>query len=70
MKIIKTNLRDRISDEFLNDAVVTYFEDDLFERVSNEDMYHFQGIKACRGHCFTLSGELWVVVFKTLPISQ
>jgi len=50
MKIIKTSLRNRISDEFLNDTVITYFEDDLFESVSNDDiMYRFQDMKARRG---------------------
>jgi len=48
MKIIKPNLRNRISDEFLNDTVITYFEDDLFETVSNDDiMYHFQNTMVC-----------------------
>ena len=50
MKIIKTNLRNRISDEFLNDTAITYFEDDLFETVSNDDiMYRFQNMKVRRG---------------------
>jgi len=42
-------LRNRISDEFLNDTVITYFEDDLFETVSNDDiMYRFQNMKVRR----------------------
>ena len=50
MKIINTNLRNRISDEFLNDTIITYFEDDLFETVSNDDiMYRFQNMKVRRG---------------------
>ena len=50
MKNIKTNLRNRISDEFLNDTVITYFENDLFESVSNDNiMYHFKDMKARRG---------------------
>ena len=50
MKYIKNNLRNRISDEFLNDTVITYFEDDLFESVSNDDILHrFQNMKSRRG---------------------
>ena len=50
MKIIKTSLRNKILDEFLNDIVITYFEDDLFKSVSNDDiMYRFQDMKARRG---------------------
>ena len=30
MKIIKTSLCNRISEGFLNDTIITYFEDDLF----------------------------------------
>jgi len=52
MKIIKTNLRNRISN-FLNDTVITYFEDDFFESVSNDNimllMYHFRDMMARRG---------------------
>ncbi|CAO2831922.1 unnamed protein product [Amaranthus hypochondriacus] len=50
MKIIKTELRNRISDEFLNDTVVAYFECDLFQSLSNEDiMRRFQNMKTRRG---------------------
>ena len=46
MKIINTNLRNGTSDEFLNDTVITYFEDDLFEIVSNYDsICRFQNMK-------------------------
>ena len=52
MKIIKPNLRNRISDEFLNDTVITYFEDDLFETVSNDDIvYQFQNMKFGEDNC-------------------
>ena len=50
MKYIKTNLRNRISDEFLNDTVITYFEDDLFKSVSIDDILHrFQNMWSHRG---------------------
>ena len=40
IKYIKTNLGNRISDEFLNDTVITNFEDDLFESISTDDILH------------------------------
>ena len=50
MKIIKIELRNKISDEFLNDTVVTYFECDLFQNLSNDDiMRRFQNMKTRRG---------------------
>jgi len=50
MKIIKTSLRNRIPDEFLNDTIITYFEEDLFESVSNDNiMCRFQDMKADQG---------------------
>ena len=50
MKIIKTKLRNKISDEFINDIVVTYFECDLFQNLSNDDiMRRFQNMKPRRG---------------------
>ena len=55
MKIINTNLHSRISNEFLNDIVITYFEDDLFDSVSHDDiMYCFQDVKARRGQLSSL----------------
>jgi len=50
MKFIKTKLRNRISDEFLNDTVITYFELDLFQSLSNDDiMLYFQNMRPRRG---------------------
>ena len=49
MKYIKTNLRNRIADEFLNDTVITYFEDDLLESISTDDiLHHFQNMRSHR----------------------
>ena len=46
----EANLRNRISDEFLNDTVITYFEDDIFKIISNDNiMYRFQNMKVRRG---------------------
>ena len=36
MKIVKTSLRNRISDQFLNDCVICFVEKELFEKVTNE----------------------------------
>ena len=45
----EANLRNRISDELLNDTVITYFDNDIFETVSNDDiMYRFQNMKVRR----------------------
>ena len=38
MKIIKTSLRNRLGDEFMNDCLVAYIERDLFATVDNEDV--------------------------------
>lgn len=46
MKIVKTDRRNRISDEFLNDCLVYYIEKDAFQNVTNETaMKRFQDIK-------------------------
>ena len=51
MKFIKTDLRNKICDEFLNDAGVTYFECDLFHSMSNDDITRcFQNMKTRHGH--------------------
>jgi len=48
MKFIKTKLRNKISDEFSNDTIVTYFEIDLFKSLSNNDiMLHLQNMRPC-----------------------
>jgi len=39
-KIIKTSLHTRISNEFLNNIVITYFEEDLFKSVSSDDIIY------------------------------
>ncbi|XP_047256024.1 zinc finger MYM-type protein 1-like [Capsicum annuum] len=45
MKYIKNDLRSRIGDEFLNDCLVCYIEDEVFETVHNEAIIdHFQNM--------------------------
>ncbi|KAF8089149.1 hypothetical protein N665_0516s0007 [Sinapis alba] len=36
MKIVKTTLRNRMSDEFLNDCMLCYIENDHFDKVTND----------------------------------
>ena len=50
MNIVKTRLRNRIGDEWLNDLLVTYIERDVFLTVKNEDIIQrFQNMKSRRG---------------------
>jgi len=50
IKYITTNLHNQILDELLNDIVITYFADDLFESVPTDDILHqFHNIKSHRG---------------------
>ncbi|XP_056854126.1 uncharacterized protein LOC108834751 [Raphanus sativus] len=46
MKIVKTDRRNRIGDEFLNDCLICFIEKDVFEKVTNEAvMKRFQDMK-------------------------
>ncbi|PIN22669.1 hypothetical protein CDL12_04614 [Handroanthus impetiginosus] len=50
MAIIKNRLRNRMSDQFMNDCLITYIEKDIFSRVDNESiMRRFQNMKNRRG---------------------
>ena len=50
MKIIKTQLRNRLGDDLMNDCLVTYIEKDIFETIDNEDVIQrFQNMKPRRG---------------------
>ncbi|XP_070046397.1 uncharacterized protein [Nicotiana tomentosiformis] len=49
MKYIKNDLRSRIGDEFLNDCLVCYIEDEVFESVPNDAIiYRFQNMTTRR----------------------
>nr|XP_009788699.1 PREDICTED: uncharacterized protein LOC104236477 [Nicotiana sylvestris]XP_016481050.1 PREDICTED: uncharacterized protein LOC107802121 [Nicotiana tabacum] len=49
MKYIKDELRSSISDAFLNDCLVCYFEKEVFVNINNDAIvYHFQNMKARR----------------------
>ncbi|KAJ1688887.1 hypothetical protein LUZ63_013042 [Rhynchospora breviuscula] len=50
MKLIKTRLRSRMGDDFLNDNLVTYIERDVFKKVPREAiMQRFQTMKSRKG---------------------
>jgi hypothetical protein len=50
MNLIKTSLRNRMGDEFMNDCLVTYIEREIFKSVSVEKiMLHFQNMKKRKG---------------------
>ncbi|XP_074346418.1 uncharacterized protein LOC141685200 [Apium graveolens] len=47
MKIIKTNLRNKMGDEFLSECLVCYIEKELFISIENEVIIpHFQNMKS------------------------
>ncbi|XP_075082580.1 uncharacterized protein LOC142166872 [Nicotiana tabacum] len=49
MKYVKNDLRSRIGDEFFNDCLVCYIEDEVFESVPNDAIIdHFQNMTSSR----------------------
>ena len=49
MKIIKTDLRNRMGDEWMNDSMVVYIEREIFDTIKNEViLQRFQKMKARR----------------------
>ena len=49
MKIIKSTLRNRMGDEWMNDCLVTYVEREMFETISTENIIkQFQKMKSRR----------------------
>jgi hypothetical protein len=50
MNIVKNRLRNIMGDQWMNDCLVTYIENDIFKTISNEKtMQQFQGMKTRRG---------------------
>lgn len=46
MKVIKNALRNQIGDEFINDCLVAYIKQDIFNKIKNEEtLQYFQKIK-------------------------
>ena len=49
MNIIKTDLRNRMGDEWMNDMMVCYIEKELFDSVDDEDiLQHFENMQTRR----------------------
>ncbi|GAV79922.1 LOW QUALITY PROTEIN: Dimer_Tnp_hAT domain-containing protein, partial [Cephalotus follicularis] len=49
MKIVKNRLRNRMGDEWMNDCLVTYIENDIFDTIDNEKIIkRFQNMKTRR----------------------
>ncbi|WVZ58795.1 hypothetical protein U9M48_009024, partial [Paspalum notatum var. saurae] len=49
MSVIKTDLRNKIGDEWLNDLMICYIEKEIFRSISNEKiMKWFEEMKECR----------------------
>ena len=50
IKYIKSSLRNRMGDQWMNDCLVTYIERDVFDSIDNEEiMQLFQNMKSRRG---------------------
>jgi len=48
MSIIKTDLRSKIGDEWLNDLMICYNEKDIFRKIGNEKIKkRFKEMKKC-----------------------
>ena len=55
MKIIKTDLRNKMRDDFLNDCMVCYIEKEIFVKIENKVILdHFQNIKKSRRNLLPL----------------
>ncbi|CAK8576822.1 unnamed protein product [Lathyrus sativus] len=50
MKIVKTRLRNRMGDEWMNGCLVTYIESDVLKYIDNEQIIQrFQNMKSRKG---------------------
>ncbi|GMP22833.1 hypothetical protein CsSME_00000668 [Camellia sinensis var. sinensis] len=55
MNIMKNRLRNRMSDEWMNDSLVVYIERDIFDGIDNDTiMERFQKMKTRRVNCKSL----------------
>ena len=49
MNAVKTQLRNRIGDQWMNDSLILYVQKEMFDKIENETiMQHFQSIKPHR----------------------
>ncbi|XP_062103384.1 uncharacterized protein LOC133814442 [Humulus lupulus] len=51
MSIVKNQImRNKMGDQWLNDSLTVYLENDVFNAIDNEPIIHrFQNMKSCRG---------------------
>ena len=50
MNLVKSQLGNRIEDQWMNDCLVTYIEKDVFDTIDNEMIIQrFQNMKTCQG---------------------
>jgi hypothetical protein len=51
MKIVKSRLRNRMGDDWMNDCLVTYIERDVADKIDDElNIQRFQNMAPRRGH--------------------
>ncbi|CAN1156089.1 Zinc finger MYM-type protein 1, partial [Linum perenne] len=69
MKYVKNDLRNRMNDEWLNDALVTYIEQDLCASLDKECVLQcFQSMKSRRGSLSTVSDDYCSFIVRILSI--
>ncbi|XP_057802730.1 uncharacterized protein LOC131017983 [Salvia miltiorrhiza] len=56
MKLVKSDLRNRMQDEWMNDSLIVYIEKDIFSTIDNEKiLQHFQSMRTRRNQLSSLS---------------
>jgi hypothetical protein len=59
MNIVKIHLRNQIGDQWMNDCLATYVENDIFKTIINEKiMQQFQRMKAGRGQLYKVTLDM------------
>ncbi|XP_057779685.1 uncharacterized protein LOC130998270 [Salvia miltiorrhiza] len=56
MKLVKSDLRNRMQDEWMNDSLIVYIEKDIFSTIDNEKiLQRFQSMSTRRNQLSSLS---------------
>ncbi|XP_057769458.1 uncharacterized protein LOC130989445 [Salvia miltiorrhiza] len=56
MKLVKSDLRNRMQDEWMNDSLIVYIENDIFSTIDNEKiLQRFQSMSTRRNQLSSLS---------------
>ncbi|XBI73564.1 hypothetical protein VPH35_067287 [Triticum aestivum] len=67
MNIIKTDLRNKMGDDWLNDLMVCFVEREIFAKISDKEiMVHFHALKNRRGHLPPEPGVHYAICLKGL----